>query len=109
MDEDLEDTTDATRRPRLMRRLDSMVASGRVTDEEAARLRAASSNDEFDEAVRGIRLRHAQTRLDTAVEGGDMTREDADGFIARLGAGEHPRSLRAHLGKFRPRRPSPDA
>ncbi len=108
MDDDLEDTTDVTRRPRLMDRLDSMVDSGRVTGDEAARLRAAGGNDEFDGVVRDIRLRHARARLDTAVEGGSMTREEADGFIARLRAGEHPRSLRAHLGAFRPRRRSPD-
>lgn len=78
-------------------RLDKMVASGRVTEAEAARLRAAVDTDQFDHAVRSIRVRHAAARLDAAVEGGQMTQGEAAGYLDRLNKGEHPRSLRTHL------------
>jgi hypothetical protein len=94
--------TDPRRNRRLIARLDTMVASGRVTEQEAAALRAASGPGQFDDVLRQIRLRHASTRLGSAVEDGSMSREEADGFLVRLKNGEHPRSLRAHLGKLRP-------
>ncbi|MDQ2825507.1 MAG: hypothetical protein M3Y04_00840 [Actinomycetota bacterium] len=109
MSEDPESTTEGTLRKRLVERLGSMVASGRVTEDEAGKLRAARGTGEFDEVVRSIRVRHARTRLETAVADGSLSREEADGSLDRLKAGEHPRSLRAHLGKLRPRRGTPEA
>lgn len=88
---------------RILPRLDKMVASGRVTETEAAGLRAAGQPEEFEAAVRSIRLRHAGARLDAAVEGGQMTRQEADGYRDRLAKGEHPRSLRTHLTNLRGR------
>jgi polyhydroxyalkanoate synthesis regulator phasin len=101
MDDEPDDTTGVNRRRRLLEQLDSMVGSGRVTDEEAARLRAAHGAEEFDEVVRDISVRHARLRLDTAVEDGSLSQEEAARFIERLQAGEHPRSLRARLGALR--------
>ncbi len=106
MDAAAENGMGSRRRERVVEQLDHMVESGRVTEQEADRLRAARGTDEFDEVVRGISLRHAETRLESAVADGSMTREEADGFSERLRNGEHPRSLRAHLGKLRPGRRS---
>lgn len=109
MIEELENQTSWKKRERLVERLDHMVESGRVTEDEANRLRAASGPAEFDDATRSISVRHAKARLDAAVEDGGMSQEEADGFLARLRNGEHPRSLRAHLGKFRSRPRSSEA
>lgn len=92
---------DTKSRGRLVERLDHMVEAGRVTEDEAGRLRAANGPAEFDDVVRAIRVRHATARLDAAVEDGEMSEEEADGLLVRLRNGEHPRSLRAHLAKFR--------
>ncbi len=100
MNDDLENQTGPKSRERVLADLDKMVAAGRVTETEAARLRAAAGPDQFDEAVRSIRVRHAGARLDAAVEGGQMTRAEADDNLERLKKGEHPRSLRTHLSKL---------
>jgi len=60
----------ARARERLLEQLGRMVETGRVTETEAARLRAATDSDEFDDAARDIRVRHAGAHLDAAVEGG---------------------------------------
>jgi len=109
MGDDLEKKMDTKSRKRLVERLDSMIGSGRVTEDEAGRLRAADGPAEFDDVVRDIRVRHATARLDAAVDDGGMSREEADGFLARLRNGEHPHELRGHLAKFRRRPRSSDA
>lgn len=106
MDEDLGSRMGSKQRKRLVERLDQMVESGRVTAQEAEGLRTARGAAEFDDVVRGIRLRHATAKLETAVDDGSMSQEEADGFLERLRNGEHPRGLRAHLGQLRPRRRS---
>ena len=102
MDDDLESETDSRRRQRLLQRLDQMVESGRVTDQEAQRLRAAGTPGRFDETVRDIRLRHAGARLNSAVADGTMHQEEADDLLERLRNGDHSRSLRARLRRLRP-------
>lgn len=89
-------------RGRLLGRLDAMVKSGRVTETEAARLRTATEPGEFESAILEIRARHVGTRLDSAVDRGDLTRQDADAVLERVRAGEHSRALRAHLRKLLP-------
>jgi polyhydroxyalkanoate synthesis regulator phasin len=88
----------------LAQSIDKLLASGQVTEDEAARLRAGLEHGAQDEAVRDIRVRHAGAILADAVRDGRMTQEEADGYLQRLRAGEHSRSLRAHLRGFR--RPS---
>jgi len=83
-----------------------MVASGRLTAEEAERLRAAPDPTGTEKVLRDIRARHAGERLDVAVAEGAMTREDADDILERVRRGEHSRNLRSHLAQFRPRWPS---
>jgi hypothetical protein len=99
-----EEHREVRRRTRLIESLDRMVASGRVTEEEAVRLRAASSSAEFDAAVREIRVRHATPKLVAAVEGGTMTQADADTALEQLRAGEHSGTLRARLHGLLPNR-----
>lgn len=94
--------TNSKRRKRLLQQLDRKVGSGRVTEQEAGRLRAAGGPGEFDQAVRDIRVRHAGARLDAAVADGSMSLAEADDLLERLRNGEHPRSLRAHLHGLRP-------
>lgn len=90
-------------RQRLLAQLDKMVESGRVTDEEAAQLRAAGDDhDQFDRVIRNIRQRHASPKLDAAVQAGEMTAEEATGHLADLGHGSHDAELRAHLRHHRP-------
>lgn len=107
MDDDLEKVPDAQRLRRLADQADKMVEAGRLTVEEAARLKTARGAREVDAVVRDIRVRHAGTRLDAAVADGAMSREEADGLLERLRGGEHSRALRSHLGQFRPRRRPP--
>jgi len=82
---------------RIMEQLDKMVASGRITPDEAARLRATAGTSEFDAAVAAIRARHAQAHTDRAVEEGRMSEDEADGYLERVRDGEHSRELRAHI------------
>jgi polyhydroxyalkanoate synthesis regulator phasin len=101
MDEVDQGSKDQERRQRLLGRLDRMVESGRVTEEESDSLRTANSNEDFDEVVRHIRVRHATAGLSAAVEDGDMTAEEADRAVERLRSGEHPTGLRANLRRHR--------
>jgi polyhydroxyalkanoate synthesis regulator phasin len=82
---------------RIMEQLDKMVASGRITPDEAARLRVTAGTSEFDAAVAAIRARHAQAHTDRAVEEGHMSVEEADGYLARVRDGDHSRELRADI------------
>jgi len=93
-----EDQKESRRRTRLIESLDRMVESGRVTQDEAVRLRAARGDAEaFDSVATEIRVRHATPKLMAAVERGKMTQTEADIALEQLRAGEHPRSLRARL------------
>jgi polyhydroxyalkanoate synthesis regulator phasin len=85
---------------RLLERLDHMVHSGQITEEEATDLRAASNDEDYEAAVVRIRTRHAQVRLDAAVKAGQMTLAEANAHLEQLQKGEHPRRLRAHLRKI---------
>jgi hypothetical protein len=82
---------------RIIERLDTMVASGRLTAEEAARLRATAGTPEFDEALAAIRARHAQVHTDAAVAAGTMSPADAASALARVRDGEHSGDLRRHI------------
>ena len=81
------------------RRLDKMVESGRVTAEEADRLRTGDP-EVVDGTVVGIRARHARSRLDAAVAAGAVSRQEAERILTRVWAGEHSPELRALLNRF---------
>jgi hypothetical protein len=91
---------------RIIGQIDKMVTSGRITEDEAVRLRAAEGRPEFDVAVGEIRARHAGAHMEGAVRAGEMSRQEADGYLERLRSGEHPKGLRARLAKHRPGKPS---
>jgi hypothetical protein len=100
-----EDQKETQRRARLIQSLDRMVASGRVTEGEAARLRAAGGNVQaFDAVAREIRVRHATPKLIAAVQSGKMTQAEAETSLEQLRAGEHSGSLRARLHGLMPGR-----
>ncbi len=106
MDDSTDNRLEPGRRQHLLRSLDKMVTSGRVTPAEADRLRASDEPDLFDNAIRDIRVRHAGSALADAVEEGSLTQDEADGLLERLNSGEHPKGVRAHLRKARRRRPA---
>jgi polyhydroxyalkanoate synthesis regulator phasin len=93
------------REDRIIEQVDKMVASGRITEDEAARLRATEGTAEFDAAVGAIRARHAGVQMEAAVAGGEMSRDEANGYLDRLRNGEHPKGLRAKLRMHRRPRP----
>jgi polyhydroxyalkanoate synthesis regulator phasin len=82
---------------RIIEQLDTMVASGRILEEEAVRLRACRGPDEFDSILAAIRARHAQVHTDAAVAAGTMDQEEAARYLERVRGGEHSRELRAHI------------
>ncbi|HUY86275.1 MAG TPA: hypothetical protein VMU77_04120 [Acidimicrobiales bacterium] len=88
---------------RIVQQIDKMVASGRITEDEASRLRAAEGTPDFELAVGEIRARHAGEGLEPSVSSGEMTQEQADNYLDRIRSGEHPKGLRARLAKHRPR------
>jgi|HubBroStandDraft_5_1064220.scaffolds.fasta_scaffold196651_2 hypothetical protein len=92
---------------RIIEQLDAMVASGRITEEEAGELRAAAGTSQFDVVVGAIRARHAVAHLRPAVAAGEMSQAEADASVAQLRRGEHPDGLRAKLRLHRS--PSPGA
>jgi polyhydroxyalkanoate synthesis regulator phasin len=101
MDDDGHAATGRANARHLTQSIDKLLASGQVTEEEAARLQAALEHGGRDEVVRDIRVRHAEAALAGAVQDGRMTQQEADGYLDRLRAGEHSRSLRVHLRGFR--------
>lgn len=86
---------------RIIQQLDKMVASGQVTRQEAERLRSTQGTPEFEAAIAAVRVRHASVRLDSAVNDGSMSREEADGHLEQLRQGAHPKGLRAQLRRHR--------
>lgn len=84
---------------RVPRHLDKMVEAGRLTSEEADRLRTGDP-EVVDDTVVGIRVRHARWRLDAAVAAGAVSRQEAERILERVWAGEHSPELRALLNRF---------
>lgn len=85
---------------RLDERLDKMLAAGRLTDEEAQRLRSATTADGREEVARAIQLRHARARIDEAVENGSVAEAETTALVERLESGEDLRFLRG-IGRRR--------
>lgn len=100
MDDLSEIQGDWGKRERLVEHLDRLVASGRLTEGEAERLRTADDPDAFNAVLREIRVRHARATLEAAVDGGQMTRTEADEVLERMSRGEHGPSLRRHVGRL---------
>jgi hypothetical protein len=86
---------------RVIQQLDKLIASGRVTSEEAERLGATRGTPAFEAVLGEIRARHASAQLEAAVADGRITPEEATSQIQRLRDGEHPKGLRARLRTHR--------
>lgn len=82
---------------RVTQQLDKMVQTGRMTENEAQRIRDAESTPAFEKAQLAVRVRHAGEHLSAAVADSEVTREEADHQLQRLREGEHPKGLRARL------------
>lgn len=85
---------------RILEQADKMVASGRITESEARRLRSAVDKSDLEAVIGDISLRHAATALESAVQDNTMSREEADGHLEQVRNGEHSPSLRAHLARL---------
>jgi hypothetical protein len=96
-DPTIRDEHDRASTDHLLARLDHMVAAGRVTPDEAARVRAANSEHERAAALRSIRERHATERVRTAVDEGRLEPAEADDIVQRLRAGEDAHHLRRRI------------
>jgi|HubBroStandDraft_6_1064221.scaffolds.fasta_scaffold991793_2 hypothetical protein len=82
---------------RVIEQLDRMVASGRITPEEADRLRATAGTTGFDSVMTTIRARHARAHTDAAVAAGVMRPEDAADALEQLREGDHSPDLRRRI------------
>lgn len=83
----------------LEKKLTKMVAAGRLTEAEAERLRAAATPDEREDVARALQRRHAQGRIDQAVEDGRLTEVEATSLGQRLDEGEDLSVLRGIRGR----------
>ena len=82
---------------RMMERLDAMVENGRITPEEAARLRASDGTEEFEHVMAAIRARHAAEHAAANVRDGRMSQDEADSLVERVRQGEHSPELRKQI------------
>lgn len=98
------DELDPRQLARVVSQADKLVASGRLTPEEADRLRAAPDHSSALQVVRDIRARHTSERLDAAVAEGATSKEEADTIREQIRGGEHSRALHSNLARFRLRR-----
>jgi hypothetical protein len=85
---------------RVLRQLDRMVAAGRVTTQEAERLRGAQDADAFEAVMGEIRARHAGPELEAAVQAGHLSGAEAEDLRHRIRRGDHPRGLRGQLRQW---------
>jgi hypothetical protein len=93
---------------RVLRQLDRMVTAGRVTTQEAERLRAARDAAGFEAVMSEIRARHAGPELEAAVRAGQLSGAEAEDLQHQIRRGDHPRGLRRRLHQWsKPHRPPP--
>jgi hypothetical protein len=83
---------------RIEERVTKMLKAGRITEEEAERVRAAAAQGEADSVVHEIRLKHIKARVDVAVADGQLAPEEADTLLERAASGERPRFPRHRRG-----------
>ena len=83
--------------PRMASRIDKMLAAGRITEEEADRVRAAAESGDLGTAVNEIRARHVREWVAHQVQAGHLSQADADEVLERAERGEDPGSIRSAL------------
>jgi hypothetical protein len=79
---------------RLAARVEKMLAAGRITADEAERVRAAPNTGDLDAVVDEIRRRHAAEWAAAAVANGRITDEEASEILAALERGDDVQSIR---------------
>ena len=84
--------------PRLDARLSRLVAAGRITADDADRVRAAADAGDAEPELRRVRLAHARALVDAAVLAGRLSRDDGAAVMARFEADRDPRPLHALRG-----------
>jgi hypothetical protein len=82
---------------RIIEQLDRMVASGRISLDEASRLRAAEGTPDFDAVMASIRARYARVHTDAAVAASAMSPEEAEASLEWVRGGDHSGELRRRL------------
>jgi predicted RNA-binding Zn ribbon-like protein len=78
----------------LGRRVDKMLASGRITAAEAERVRSAATPAAADAAIQAIRLRHMTAHVEDAVSAGTVGESDGADLLEQA-KHEGPAALRS--------------
>jgi hypothetical protein len=86
----------------VLRQLNKLHSSGRITSAEADAIESAKDDEAMHSARLSIRTRHAGAQLDAAVADGSVSRADADALLSRVKGGEHSRGLRSHINRLQP-------
>jgi hypothetical protein len=68
-----------------------------MSEEEAAALETAETDDAREVIMRGVRARHAAARLEAAVAASDISAEEADSLIEEVRRGDHSSALRRRI------------
>ena len=84
---------------RVLQRVDTMLAAGRITADEATQLCDAAESGTLEVALEELRRNHARARLATAVDREKVNAEEARVARDRLDAGEDPRFILGVLRK----------
>jgi hypothetical protein len=79
--------------PRLDTRLSRLVAAGRITADDADRVRAAADAGDAEPEMRRVRLAHARALVDAAVMAGRLSPDDGAAVMSRFEANGDPRPL----------------
>lgn len=78
------------------RQLEHLEATGKITDEEALALRSSDPGAR-EGVMRGVRLRHAKARLESAVAEGSVSEEEAGELLRQVAGGGHSQGLRSRI------------
>jgi hypothetical protein len=83
---------------RLLPRLDEMVRRGRITEDEAQRVRSAATEDERASALDDIRRRHVRERVAAELADGNLSQIDATSLLDVVDRCGPPRTPATHAG-----------
>jgi hypothetical protein len=93
------DTNETPGRVPTARQIAHLRDAGRMSDEEAAALEAAETDEARVRVMTGLRSRHAAARLEAAVAAGDISAEDAERLVAEVRDGDHSAELRRRINE----------
>ena len=93
MDADPDNDARQRRDARFVERVPQMVDAGRLTEEEAAEVRAASESGAPDGVAQVMRLKHGRERIQEALRDGVVDQDEARELLQRLESGADPQFL----------------